>query len=71
MNNNFLQTIHVIFIINEGVYDKLNQLPGYPRPSTNYIFKLGYIRYPEWSYTCRTSSNHHLSKATEYILFTN
>lgn len=53
-----------------GVYDKLNQLPGYPRPSTNYVFKLGYIPYPEWSYSCRTSNTHSLNKVTEYLLFT-
>ncbi len=46
MKRNSLRIIHVILNNNIGVYDKLNQLPGYPRPSTNYIFKLGYIRYP-------------------------
>ncbi len=49
-------------MINIGVYDKISQLPGYPRPSANYDFKLGYIKYPEWTYTCRISSEHNLYK---------
>ncbi len=54
---------------NSGVFDKLTQLPGYPRPSTNYVFKLGYIPYPEWSYSCRISHTHNLLAVTDYILF--
>lgn len=45
---------------NTRVYDMLQQLPGYPRPSIAYVYKLGYIAYPAWTYSCRSSNSHSL-----------
>lgn len=48
----------------------LHQLPGYPRPSIAYAYRLGFVRYPAWSYACRVSASHNLNEATRHLQFT-
>lgn len=49
----------------------ISTLPNYPKPSVDYKYILGYIPYPSWTYTCRTSSLYNLYIATDHILFNN
>lgn len=63
-------TIPVLLKAIIGVYELIQSLPAYPEPSVDYNFKLGFIRYPSWSYACRTSSKYDLYTTTDKILFT-
>ena len=38
----------------------IKTLPGYPRPSSAYGFRLGFVRYPAWTDSCRRSETHNL-----------
>lgn len=51
------------------MYQLIQTLPAYPQPSVDYNFYLGFVRYPSWSYACRTSSTYDLYKTTDKILF--
>jgi len=43
------------------------QLPSYPRPSNVYMYKLGFVRYPTWTYACRTNPLLNLTVATSHM----
>lgn len=47
----------------------ISGLPGYPRPSISYYYRLGFIRYPAWTNDCRGSSTHSLLMATKHLNF--
>ncbi len=47
----------------------ISSLPGYPRPSIAYYYRLGFIRYPAWTNLCRNSDSHNLLIATKHLQF--
>ena len=55
---------------NTRVYSMLQELPGYPRPSPSYAYRLGYIRYPAWTYSCRVNATYDMMKAKQHLEFT-
>ena len=63
------QTIHVLSSHKIGVYDLINELPSFPRPSISYIYRLGYISYPAWTHSCRVSEEYSLLEATTHLNF--
>ena len=70
MNSTSTPTTPVLLSPIIGVYELIQSLPAYPEPSVDYNFLLGFIRYPSWSYTCRTSPTYNLYITTDKILFT-
>jgi hypothetical protein len=51
------------------VYQLIQTLPAYPQPSVDYVYRLGYIPYPTWSYACRSNPEYNLYKATDKLMF--
>lgn len=47
----------------------ISSLPGYPRPSISYYYRLGFIRHAAWTYSCRTTDSHNLLMATKHLNF--
>ena len=39
------------------------QLPGFPEPIDEYVYKLGMVRYPPWKYSCRASADKSIHSA--------
>lgn len=47
--------------------DVVQQLPAYPLPMSDYRYKLGFVRYPEWKYSCRKSSQFSLIETEKHL----
>ncbi|KRW99465.1 DnaJ domain [Pseudocohnilembus persalinus] len=57
---------------NEEMWKVATQkLPGYPRPSNQYNYKLSYMPYPYWSFACRNSEEYNLKEAKKRLLLQN
>lgn len=54
---------------NTRIYDLIEELPGYPKPSPNFAYRLGFIRYPAWTHECRVSETHKIGDAKNHLDF--
>ena len=50
---------------NERILDIVeNELPVYPQPTDDYIYKMGIVRYPPWTIQCRQSKEFNIAEAS-------
>jgi hypothetical protein len=42
--------------IRNNFYDEAKSIPGYPRPSNDYEWSIGFVRYFDWNNDCRNGA---------------